>query len=61
MDSAFKWALIYMVTIFLGYSLKRLGIFKAEDKHVLSAAVFYLTLPAMLIGNFSDISVDLWF
>ena len=60
MGSAGKWALIYMVTIALGYGLKQLGILKAEDKRVFSAVVFYLTLPAMLIGSFGEISVDFW-
>ena len=52
---------IFLSTMALGYALKRLGILKPEDKQVLSNLVFYVTLPAMLIGSFGSVSVDFWF
>lgn len=55
------WAIIYILTMFLGYFLKRAGVFRTEDKHILSNLIFYVTLPAMLIGSFGDTPVDFWF
>ena len=55
------WAVIYMLTMFLGYFLKRLGVFRTEDKRILSNIIFYVTLPAMLISSFSGAVVDFWF
>lgn len=55
------WAVIYMLTMFLGYFLKRTGVFRTEDKHVLSNLIFYVTLPAMLISSFSGAAVDFWY
>ncbi|MCI8398066.1 MAG: hypothetical protein HFF90_01500 [Oscillibacter sp.] len=61
MREVITWAVIYMLTMFLGYALKRLGVFRPEDKAVLSNVIFYVTLPAMLISSFGGVSVDLWF
>ena len=55
------WAVIYMLTMFLGYFLKRMGVFRTEDKRILSNIIFYVTLPAMLISSFSGAVVDFWF
>ena len=55
------WAVIYMLTMFLGFFLKRAGVFRTEDKHVLSNLIFYVTLPAMLVSSFSGAVVDFWF
>lgn len=52
---------IYLGTMALGYLLKRLGVFRPEDKKVLGNIIVYLTLPAMLISSFGGIRVDLWF
>ena len=45
----------------LGYVLKRLGVFKVEDKKFLADLIFYVTLPAMLASSFTGVTVDLWF
>lgn len=52
---------IFLTTMALGYALKRLGVFKPEDRRVLSDLIFYVTLPAMLVSSFSGVSVDFWF
>lgn len=61
MQNVLTWAAIYLLTMFLGYSLKRIGIFKAEDRKILSDLIFYVTLPAMLVSSFSGVSVDFWY
>ena len=47
------WALTYMITMFLAYGLKRLGVFHTEDRKVFANLIFNLTLPAMLVSSFS--------
>ena len=54
MAAVYCQAGIFLSTMALGYALKRLGILKPEDKQVLSNLVFYVTLPAMLIGSFGS-------
>ena len=61
MGEVFLWSGIYLATMFLGYALKRLGVFRAEDKKFLADLIFYITLPAMLVSSFSGASVDFWF
>jgi len=55
------WAWTYMLAMFLAYALKRMGIFKLEDRRVFANLIFNITLPAMLVGSFSGITVDFWF
>ena len=52
---------IFLLTMVLGYVLKRLGVFRTEDKRFLSDLIFYITLPAMLVSSFSGVQVDFWF
>lgn len=61
MQKVLLQAAIYLGTMFLGYALKKLGIFRKEDKQVLGNVIVYLTLPAMLISSFNDVIVDFWF
>ena len=61
MGEVFLWAVIYLATMLLGYVLKRLGVFKQEDRKFLSDVIFYVTLPAMLVSSFTGVTVDLWF
>lgn len=60
MGEVFLWSGIYLATMLLGYVLKRLGVFKAEDKKFLADLIFYVTLPAMLASSFTGVTVDLW-
>lgn len=55
------WACTYMITMFLAYSLKKIGIFKVEDRKVFANLIFNVTLPAMLVSSFSAASVDFWY
>ena len=50
-----------MITMFLAYGLKRLGVFHTEDRKVFANLIFNLTLPAMLVSSFSAASVDFWY
>ena len=52
---------IYILTMALGYGLKRVGIFKSEDKKVLTNLILYVTLPAALVSGFTGVQVDRWF
>lgn len=61
MGEVFLWSGIYLATMLLGYVLKRLGVFKVEDKKFLADLIFYVTLPAMLASSFTGVTVDLWF
>lgn len=61
MTKVFGLVIIYMLTILLGYCLKRVGIFAEETKKNISNLIFYVTLPAMLISSFSDAEVNIWY
>ena len=50
-----------MLAMFLGYGLKRAGIFGPEDKRTLTNIILYVTLPAALVSGFTGVQVDLWF
>ncbi|WRS28721.1 AEC family transporter [Oscillospiraceae bacterium MB08-C2-2] len=54
-------AAIYLVTIALGYLLKKLGVFQKENRDVFANAVFYLTLPALIVSSFDQVQITLWF
>lgn len=42
---------VYLVIIALGYTLKRIGIFKKEDATLIGKIVINVTLPAALLSN----------
>lgn len=46
------FCIIFMIV--LGYVMKRKGIFKVEDRQVLSNLVFMITLPCVLISSFKS-------
>lgn len=48
----------FIAIIALGYLLKRIGMFKAEDFGVLSKVAIRLTLPCAIIVSFSGKSID---
>ena len=48
----------FVAIIFLGYALRRMGVFKAEDFSVLSKVVIRVTLPAAIIVSFADKEID---
>lgn len=41
----------FLITIFLAYGLKQVGIFKQQDGQVLSKMIVYITLPATIING----------
>ena len=43
----------FIAIIFLGYFLRRIGVFKKEDFHLLSKIVMRITLPAALVCSFA--------
>ena len=47
-----------LLLIVLGYALKRFGLLKAQDSHVLSALVLNVTLPALVIVNLNKAHID---
>ena len=51
-------AFCFIGIIILGYVLRRIGVFKAEDFNVLSKIVLKITLPAAIITNFSGAVID---
>ena len=52
-------AFAFMGIIALGYTLKKIHVFKSEDFYVLSKIVIRITLPCAIISNFSKISMDM--
>ena len=44
----------FVATIFLGYILRRIGLFRKEDFKVLSNVVLKITLPAAIVVSFAD-------
>lgn len=51
-------ALAFILIIVTGYVLKRLGFFCREDFLLISKIVIRITLPAAIVSNFSNISMD---
>ena len=51
-------AAAFVAVILAGYLMKRGGLFKKEDFHVLSKVVIYITLPSAIISNFSKMTID---
>ncbi len=50
--------LLSLLIVVLGYIIKRFGILKAEDSKVISAIIFNITLPSLVIKTFSTVEVD---
>ena len=48
----------FIAIIILGYTLKKLGVFKESDFSVLSTITLKLTLPAAIISNFANKELD---
>lgn len=48
----------FIAVIILGYVLKRIGVFKEEDFHVLSKIVIRITLPAAIVTSFAGKQID---
>ena len=51
MQKVIMQAACYIAVILLGYLLKKTGIFKQSDFHVLSKLTLNVTLPAAVICN----------
>ncbi len=56
--NALSRALMFILIIMLGYILKRVGLFAKKDFLVLSRLVLYVTMPSVIISNFSRIEFD---
>ena len=63
MASPIEVILIPALMMLLGFSLKRIGFLKAEDRNLLSDLVLYIALPAMIFTNLrtAEISQDMLF
>ena len=48
----------FVAIIVLGYTLKKIGVFKESDFSVLSTITLKLTLPAAIISNFANKELD---
>jgi len=48
----------FVAVIIMGYTLRQIGFFKAEDFNVLAKIVIRITLPASIIYSFSGMEVD---
>ncbi len=51
-------ALAFIMIIATGYILKRKGFFHASDFYLISKIVIRITLPAAIVSNFSQITMD---
>jgi len=47
-----------LMIIFLGYCLKRLNLIREKDGESLSRVIFNITMPALIIANFSAFALD---
>lgn len=61
MKEVLKWASIYMLTMLIGYLLKRKGVFQEKDKKVFTGLISYVTLPAMIISGFTGVTPSFWY
>lgn len=59
MAAVLSRAACFIGVIVLGYGLRRIGFFKAEDFHVLSKIVLKITLPAAIVFSFADKEIDI--
>ena len=48
----------FIAIIVMGYTLKRIGVFKDEDFSVLSRVVIRVTLPCAIITSFAGMTID---
>lgn len=48
----------FVAIILMGYCLRRVGFFKADDFYLLSKIVLKITLPAAIVVNFSGAQLD---
>ena len=51
-------AAAFILTIVMGYVLKRKGFFHPDDFYLISKIVIRITLPCAIISNFSNITMD---
>lgn len=51
-------AISFIVIILIGFSFKKVGLFKKEDFKVISKTVIYITLPCSIINNFASLDFD---
>lgn len=51
-------ALAFVMIIVTGYALKKKGFFHANDFYLISKIVIRITLPAAIVSNFSQISLE---
>ncbi|MDO4325332.1 MAG: AEC family transporter [bacterium] len=51
-------AIAFVAIIVMGYVLKRIHVFKKDDFYLLSKVVIRITLPAAIVTNFSQISME---
>lgn len=58
MELILKQAASPIFLILLGYLLKRIGVFRHEDSHILMNVMLYVTLPAALLNAFRDFRLD---
>lgn len=57
MTSAYTKVVSYILIVFLGYALKRLGIFKTEHSDAISKIIFNISLPCVIITSFYSVQI----
>lgn len=58
MELVLSKAIAFIAIIAMGYTLKRVGFFKASDFYFISKIVIRITLPAVIVSNFSKLSME---
>ena len=58
MESVLVKVVSFIAVIVVGYLLKRVGFFRAEDFRLIAGLVLKVTLPCAIISNFTRIDVD---
>ena len=58
MESVLIKVAAFLVIIFGGYALKRIGFFRVDDFRLISTVVLKITLPCAVISNFGRIEVE---
>ena len=58
MSTSLLQAVGFLLIIFVAYILKKAGIFKTSDGHILSKLIVNLTLPAAIIVGFNGVKVN---
>lgn len=54
MENIITKSIGYIILILLGFVGKKIGIFRIEDRLVLSRVMLYITMPCIFIGSFKD-------